>query len=410
MVWFSNLKLTTKFNIIIAVVLLALFVFAAYFNYRRQQSLIIKGAVDNARIIAQQIIETRDYMSSVIRDEPERNYALVPQVVATQVAKRITRGSPFYVRQISLRYRNPENRPDSYETAQLEKFARKSVGEEYRVVSVNGRQELRYLLPMMAEKSCLECHGAFAAAPLFVQRRFPPGHYSYNYKLGEVIGAVSVSVPMAKLYHEIGLNLKVDLLYRGVMFLTVIVILNILIHRTILNPVKTIAETMTEVAKTGSFARRIPRTGDDEIGQLSGAFNDMMEELQRKTLQRLESEDRYRNFIEMAQSPVITFLEDGKIVIANQRAEKLFGLVKNELLGETIFSFLEDGVAVQQGIAEYLRDGKGGGVGATTRHRVRDVGGKLTEVDLVLSASKADHQAMFTAILRLTSPPKGESA
>ncbi len=402
MVWFSNLKLTTKFNIIIAVVLFALFVFAAYFNYRRQQSLIIKDAVDNARIIAQQIIETRDYMSSVIHDEPERNYALVPQVVATQVAKRITRGSPFYVRQISLRYRNPENRPDSFETAQLEKFARRSVGEEYRVVSVNDRQELRYLLPMLAEKSCLECHGAYQAAPLFVQRRFPPGHYSYNYKLGEVIGAVSVTVPMAKLYHEIGLNLEVDLLYRSLMFLIVIIILSLLIHRTILNPVKSIAETMTEVAKTGNFARRIPRTGNDEISQLSSVFNDMMEELQQKTLQRLESEDRYRNFIEMAQSPVVTFMEDGKIVIANQRAEKLLGLARNELLGETIFSFLEDSEALQHGIAEYLRDGKGGGVGTTTRHRVRDIRGKLTEVELALSASKADHQVMFTAILRLT--------
>ena len=54
--------------------------------------------------------------------EPEHNYNLVPQVVATQVAKRVTQSSKFYVRQVSLRYRNPGNRPDAYETLQLQRF------------------------------------------------------------------------------------------------------------------------------------------------------------------------------------------------------------------------------------------------------------------------------------------------
>ena len=84
-----------------------------------------------------------------------------------------------------------------------------------------------------------------------------------------------------------------------------------------------------------------------------GAFNEMMEELQLKTLQSRESEERYRKFIEMAQSAVVTFMDDGKIIISNQRAEELFGLSRQTLLGENIFSFLEDGEKLRDGYSHF---------------------------------------------------------
>lgn len=399
MSWFSNLKINTKFNLIMSFLLISLFFVAAYLTYERQQSLILKVAVDNARTFSKQIIETRDYMSSVVHDEPAHNYALVPQVVATQVAKRITQGSPYYVRQVSLRYRNPENSPDEYETALLKKFATNFVKESYGVVTAKRERTFRYMLPMVANKSCLECHGTYDEAPLFIRERFPRGHYSYNYKVGEVIGAVSVSIPMTDLFHEIGTNLKLDLLVRGGIFFIMIFIMASLVRRTIINPVRTVSEAITNVTKTGNFGERIPQVSKDEVGQLIGSFNEMMEELERKTLQRMESEDRYRKFIEMTQAAVVTFLENGKIVISNRKAEELFGLSKQELLGESIFTYMEDGDRLKQGITAYLREGKGGSVGETSSHRVKDTRGRLTDVEMALSASKTDHKPLFTAIL-----------
>lgn len=399
---FSTLKINTKFNLIMSLLLITLFLVAAFLTYERQQSLIMKVAVDNARTFARQIIETRDYMSSVVHDEPAHNYALVPQVVATQVAKRMTKDSPYYVRQVSLRYRNPENRPDEYETELLRKFATKTVKESYTVVTVKGESTFRYMLPMVAEKSCLECHGTYEEAPQFIRERFPRGHYSYDYKVGEVIGAVSVRIPMTDLFHEIGTNLKLDLVSRGGIFFIIIFIMAALVRLTIITPIKTLSEAITNVTKTGNFAERIPQVSKDEVGQLIGSFNEMMEELERTTLQRMESEDRYRKFIEITQSAVVTFLENGKIVISNRKAEELFGLSKQELLGESIFAYLEDGEALKQGIAAFLREGKGGGVGETTSHRFRDKHGRFTNVEMALSASRTDHKPMFSAILRET--------
>jgi len=400
MSWFANLRIGAKFNLIMSLLLITLFLVAAYMTYHREQSLLLKTAIDNARNFAKVIIETRDYMSSIVKGEPDNNYNLVPQVVATQVAKRLTKDSKYYVRQVSLRYRNPNNRPDSYETTQLKAFAEKAVKESYSIVNVKGEEAFRYMLPMFAEKSCLECHGDFDKAPLFVRLRFPRGHYSYDYKLGEVIGAVSVTIPMDDLYREIGANLKLDVASRGAIFLVIILMMGALIRWTIIDPVKLLSATIGRVARTGSFAERIPQRTNDEIGQLIRAFNDMMTELEHKTLQSRESEERYRKFIEMARSAVVTFMEDGKIVISNQKAEELLGLSRQALLGENLFSFLEKGEALKNGIEAFMRDGTGGGVGETSRQRVRNINGTMTEVEMALSASMTDHKPLFTAILR----------
>jgi PAS domain S-box-containing protein len=400
MSFFSRLSVNTKYNIISSLLLMALFMALAYSNYRREQSLILKGAIDNARTISRQIIETRDYLSKSVTSEPEHNESLIPQVAATRVAQQLTRGSNYYVRQVSLRYRNPDNRPDNFETAQLTAFRDVKAVETWQVSMEKGRESLRYLLPMVSDESCLTCHGSYDTAPGYIQRRFPRGHYSYGYKVGEVIGAVSVSVPMEGLYRQIGANLKRDIIFDGVVLIVFILISGWIIRRTILTPVKAVAASIAEVAHSGNFTERLEQRGEDEIGALIGSFNELMAELDRKTIQRAESEGRYRNFIEIAQSPIITFMSDGKIVISNQKAEKLFGLTKEELLGQSIFDFMERGEVLQSAMMDYFSAGSSELIGTTTRQRVRDVCGRLFEVEMVISVSQSDQSPMFSAILR----------
>ena len=149
------------------------------------------------------------------------------------------------------------------------------------------------------------------------------------------------------------------------------------------------------MTRTGRFDEKLPQTSRDEIGMLIGAFNDMLDELSHRTVQSKEADERYRRFIEVAASAIITFMKDGKIVIANQKAEALFGRSRNELLGESIFSLIEEGAAMEAKLsqrAEFREE--------TSIQTVRGLGGKLIEVEMVVSASRTDREPMFTAILR----------
>jgi len=397
---FSNLKINTKFNLIMSLLLILLFLTASLLVYNRQQQLILKVAVDNGRLLASQIIETREYMSDSVRTEPESNYKLVPQVVATQVAKRITQDSKFYVRQVSLRYRNPQNQPDAFETAQLKAFSQSPAKEISGVVTSDGIKSFRYMQVMVAEKSCLRCHGSYETAPRFVRERFPRGHISYDYRLGEVIGAVSAGIPMDALYRQIGVDLAFDLGLRGIIFLVVIFVMGALIRRTIITPIKMMSDTIAHVTETGDFTERIPTYTKDEVGQLINSFNGMMEELSFKTLQHSESEERYRRFIEMARSAVITFLADGKIIICNEPAERLFAVERRELLGESIYHFLEGGTELRETLSLFMHAGTMDVISKTIADKVRDRHGRVVAVEIALSSSIRDHKPLFTAILR----------
>lgn len=401
--WFYNLKLTTKINLILASLLVCLFVLTGVLTYRDQQNLVLTVALEHARGISRQIIETRKYMVEAVDDLPlENNYDLVPQVVATGIAKRLTEGSPYYVRQVSLRYRNPENRPDTFEAARLEELTGSLESEIHRITRSNGTEYFRYMLEMKAEESCLECHGSYEEAPGFVQERFPPGHFSYDYEIGEVIGAISISIPMAELNKDLGTVLQHEIVLRLSMLLLVFIFMALLVRRSVIAPIQTASATMHEVTKTGDLSQRIPaRHARDEIGQLITGFNEMMEELGRTNLQRKESEDRYRNLIEAARTAIVTFLEDGKIVISNHRAENLLAQNREELLGKPVFDFLEKGDILQGKIAELAQTDQVSSVKEIHKDGIRTADGEVIEVEATLIlASRTGRMRMYTLLLR----------
>lgn len=395
------MRITTKFNIITSCLLLILFMFMSYISYQNDRDMAVKVTIDKARAIAYQIIATREYLSEVVRtNEVEKNLSLTPQVAATHIAQRLTKGTPYYIRQVSLRYRNPANIPDDYEKKILKGFESPGVKEHFDLLQENGNEVLRYILPMVAEKTCLTCHGDYKNAPEFVKKRFPQGHSSYNYKTGEIIGAISVSVPMNDLYASIVKDLKKELAIQGGILALLLLVTGWLIHRIILAPVSKVAEGIEAVAGSGNFSNSIDYSSKDEIGRLVKSFNELMSELERRTHQRTESDERYRNFIEIAQSPIVTFIQDGKVVIANKKAETLFGLSKEELLGQSIFDFMANPEPLREAIANYFLIGNSDLIGTTSRQTVRDICGRQFDVEMVISVSQTEQEAMFSAILR----------
>lgn len=398
---FSDLKLNTKLNLILSSLLFVLFLFTAFLTFRDQQESVQDLALEQGRDVARQVIATTDYMSDVVRNEPATNYGLVPQVVATQVAKKISEGNRYTVRQISLNFRNPDNRPDAYETEQLKAFQGPSSEENYRVVKENKNKVFRYIQSMIAEESCLECHGDYESAPPFIQKRYPPEHPSYNYKVGQVLGAVSFTRPMADFYAEIGSNLRTELIYRIGILALVFAAMGVLTRRFIIDPISSVSSTIHKVASTGDLSERIHGVASqDEVGRLIHNFNGMMEELDRTTLQRQEAENRYRNLIEATPAAIVTFLEDGKIVISNKAAEKLLGVSREKLLGETFFNFLDESVLLKQRITEFSQKVQWQEAVKTSKHSLRRSSGELIVVTIAMVlASNLDHAPMFTALI-----------
>jgi hypothetical protein len=106
------------------------------------------------------------------------------------------------IRRVSLRYRNPQNRPDEYEQQQLEKFDQlKQTGrlqnDYHEVVPTPAGRELRYMKPLLAADMCLNCHGPSEKIPDGVNAilaRLYPEDRATGYRSGDVRGAISVRI------------------------------------------------------------------------------------------------------------------------------------------------------------------------------------------------------------------------
>ena len=95
------------------------------------------------------------------------------------------------VRTVSDRARNPLNQADNSELKAIKFFKTNPDKKEY--FTQNNSKYYQYASALRIEKRCLKCHGDRQSAPKFIRDNYSE---SYDYKLGEVRGIMSIKVPV----------------------------------------------------------------------------------------------------------------------------------------------------------------------------------------------------------------------
>jgi diguanylate cyclase (GGDEF)-like protein len=99
-----------------------------------------------------------------------------PAIMTREISELAARENILRFHMISLKNLNPDNRPDAFERSALERFER---GEDavWKLDEENGKPVFRYVLPIVTEAPCLQCHG------------------KQGYTLGSIRGGISVMTP-----------------------------------------------------------------------------------------------------------------------------------------------------------------------------------------------------------------------
>jgi diguanylate cyclase (GGDEF)-like protein len=130
-----------------------------------------------------------------------------PALMSRELSELTAKYSDIRFRLTSLKAVNPGNAPDDFETRSLRQFET-GVKETAEHSLQDGKHYYRYMAPLYVEQNCLHCHGF------------------QGYKVGDIRGGISLSLPMDD---------ELELLASGqVRFITTAVILLALLIATII--------------------------------------------------------------------------------------------------------------------------------------------------------------------------------
>lgn len=152
--------------------------------------------------------------------------------------------------------------------------------------------------------------------------------------------------------------------------LVISVLLSFLLSKTLITPIERLTEGAERVAD-GDFSHKIEVASRDEIGVLTGTFNDMAQQLKR-TLEEVENERTKLGtlFLHMTDG-VVAFSRDGSVIQSNPAAEEMLGR-SIPIGGSENYDTLFSDIAPLQGVLAVEQPGYLDGE--------RDVGGRSLEL------------------------------
>ncbi|MCF2944507.1 cell wall metabolism sensor histidine kinase WalK [Paenibacillus tarimensis] len=154
---------------------------------------------------------------------------------------------------------------------------------------------------------------------------------------GKVVGAVYIVASMKELFETVN---RINRIFMSGMLIALGLtgILGILLAHTITNPIKGLTRQAVAVAE-GRFDHKVPVYGDDEIGQLSHAFNNMTGRLQEALSANEEEKEKLASILANMSDGVVAADENNRVILMNRRAKEMLevkegtGTPLSELIG-----------------------------------------------------------------------------
>ncbi len=160
-----------------------------------------------------------------------------------------------------LKLLNPDNAPDDFEKEALKRFEKgeKEVSwTEYE----NYHKVYRYMIPLYTEEKCLQCHE------------------SEGYKVGDVLGGISVTVPLEEAEKAMSLNKILLVSSACVIVLLMMATLYYSIKILVIKPLRKIGNLTNHIGR-GDFDYHSDIRSGDELEHLAHEFDNMARKLKR---------------------------------------------------------------------------------------------------------------------------------
>ena len=274
--------LRAKFNLMmfgVAIVGAALFFLAAG---PLVDAIAKEEVLQSSRIMMESAAGARKYTSEQIAPilKPMIAAHFYPQSVSAYAAKRNfdvihSKFSDFSYREAALNPTNPQDRAVDWEADIINDFrSHPDKGEISVVRDTPTGPALELARPVVNKPACMECHSTAAAAPASMIALYGSEN-GFGWKLGEVIGAQVVSVPMSASALRAEHIRKLFVIPFGAFLILLFVSVNLLLNFVVIRPIERMAKTAEAISMGDINTPEYHYQGSDQIGRLAASFNRM---------------------------------------------------------------------------------------------------------------------------------------
>ena len=287
-------SLKLKFALIMGLAMALMFsVFVMWSNSSQRQQADAE-MLDKARLLSKEMDAVWKFFEvnqSYFAKDESGNYQMYCVIAAKSVSMFFTNDSDCVVHYTNLTTRRESDAPDEFETEALKALSADPTLIEYYAMDVQdgGQRVFRYVKPLFAGDSCLECHGEPAG------ELDPFGFEKEGMKLGDIAGAVSITMPVDSYLGNIESNVKSSIAFFAIVIATAFALIFLSVSRLVTRPLTRLRDAAVRI-DDGDLDVNLTEIGrGDEIAELASCFSSMASSL-KAVYEGLEEqiEDRTR--------------------------------------------------------------------------------------------------------------------
>lgn len=288
---FKKLKLSTKLNLILCLILLSTVVSSglvlSHILSRNAQRVV----TDKALLLIETMSSVRQYTSEQVNPELvsrlETETHFLPQTVPGYSAREVfenLRTRPeynnFFYKEATLNPTNLRDKADTFETALIEQFrSNENIQQLNGFRNVPGGDLFYIARPIKVDQaSCLECHGVPEDAPRSQITTYGSDR-GFGWKLDEIVGSQIISVPASTVFTTAH---KLQILVIGIIslfFILAVVVINVFLKYSVTKPLQQMSKLAQKIS-TGDMEGEFKYSNQDEIGILASSLNRLKISLQ----------------------------------------------------------------------------------------------------------------------------------
>lgn len=254
----------------------------------------------------------------LVTTDGQRLTMVNPAFMTRQIAEIAERADGVKLHITSLMPIRPGNSADAWETKGLQAFATGQKREILSLLDTENGLVHRYMAPLYVKEACMACHA------------------EQGYKLGDVRGGISISMPAQKILEIRGTQRIRVLLTLGTASMVVALLLHYVIRRSHRHFLRLQAVTAGQ--------ERLIAERTQALSLANAKLLDEVAERKKNEGRISESEARYRSVIETSQNAILIMRSaDFIITFANDQAAAMIGLHQSEqLLNRSFLDFVHE--------------------------------------------------------------------